>query len=75
MLLIAFNLTPEIASIIILHLWYSAFLPEFIIDEIKNKILPIVLEFLKTIVKYSELRQAKWHHNNATLSAQFHVKV
>lgn len=69
MLLIAFNLAPEIASVIILHLWYSAFLPEFIIDEPKNKILLIVLEFLKTIVKYSELLQTKWHHNNATLSA------
>lgn len=42
LLLVAFVFDPEVASPIMLHLWYSAFVPSAMLTALKEEILPLV---------------------------------
>jgi hypothetical protein len=72
LLLISFNFAPDVASLMMLHVWYSAFLPKNTIDDIKNKISPILVEFL--LSGATELLEGKWTHNNNN-DATLHAKL
>lgn len=47
-LLVAFHFPPEEANLIMLHLWYSAFLPEDLVESVQSKIAPLVQKVLKS---------------------------
>ncbi|KAK2752567.1 hypothetical protein FQN55_006680 [Onygenales sp. PD_40] len=67
-LLAAFNLPPEVASTVMLHLWYSAFLPEWVMTCIKDKVLPALQDF-------NGNSGDGWSYKNATLRADSSVKI
>jgi hypothetical protein len=64
-ILIALNFPAEIASDMILHVWYSAFLTESIVYSLKDTILPIIQSGLA-----SRTSGATWTYNNTKLSAE-----
>lgn len=72
LLLISLSFAPEEASVIMLHLWYSAFLPEDMINIIKKNISTISGHFpnLGPVKGPTELLEGKWTHNNVTLRAK-----
>ncbi|KAK2803070.1 hypothetical protein FQN50_007151 [Emmonsiellopsis sp. PD_5] len=67
-LLAAFNLPPEVASTVMLHLWYSAFLPEWVMTCIKDEVLPSLQQF-------NGNSGDGWSYKNATLRADASVKI
>lgn len=75
-LLVAFHLPPEEASLIILHLWYSAFLSGDLVESIQSKIAPLVKKVVKskTARDYDNV-EASWACNSATLSAELPGKT
>ncbi|PGH28167.1 hypothetical protein AJ80_00057 [Polytolypa hystricis UAMH7299] len=79
LLLIAFNLPAEEASVAMLHLWYSAFLAENLAESIQAKLAPIIQEVLNSKSNESRSIGAKalegtWSYNRATLSAELPKK-
>lgn len=76
-ILIALNFPPAIASDMILHLWYSAFLTESIVHSIKNTILPIIQEDLrsKRLNAQGKKLGAIWTYQKTNLSAEFDRKT
>ena len=69
-LLVAFNLPPDIASEAILHLWYSAFLPESLLQSIRNAVCPTIRDFLAANpVQAAGVVQKTWSCGNSTLTA------
>ncbi|EAS27817.3 uncharacterized protein CIMG_09021 [Coccidioides immitis RS] len=51
LLLTAFNFPPEEATPIMLHLWYSAFIPAEILEAVQEKLLPLVDHVCRKIRK------------------------
>ncbi|OJJ86188.1 DUF4470 domain-containing protein [Aspergillus glaucus CBS 516.65] len=64
------------ASLIILHLWYSAFLSGDLMESIQSKIAPLVKKVVKskTARDYDNV-EASWACNSATLSAELPGKT
>ncbi|RMZ42089.1 hypothetical protein AFCA_006832 [Aspergillus flavus] len=69
-LLVAFHLPPDIASEAIIHLWYSAFLPEPLLQSIRNAVCPTIRELLEVSpVQISGVLQKTWSCGSSTLAA------
>ncbi|KAE8361677.1 hypothetical protein BDV27DRAFT_26211 [Aspergillus caelatus] len=69
-LLVSFNLPPDIASEAILHLWYSAFLPEPLLQSIRRAVCPTIRDFLAAKpVQAAGLLQKTWSCGSSTLAA------
>lgn len=75
-ILIALNFPPEIASDMVIHLWYSAFLTESIIHSITNTILPIIQNGLKSRKANAQGKlRATWTYQKTQLSAELDRKT
>ncbi|WEW56694.1 hypothetical protein PRK78_002142 [Emydomyces testavorans] len=58
------------ASTMMLHLWYSAFLPSSLMQSLQSKVFPVIQNFLKSKSSESSVSlEGTWSHNKATLSA------
>ncbi|KNG89153.1 hypothetical protein ANOM_002986 [Aspergillus nomiae NRRL 13137] len=69
-LLVAFHLPPDVASVAILHLWYSAFLPESLLQSVRGAVFPAISEFLAADpVQAASVLQKMWSCRSSTLSA------
>lgn len=70
-LLVAFTFPPEKASNMILHLWYSAFLPELMVSSLREDILPLTKDLTPFNQEDSSghIMQGRWLCNNSTLNA------
>lgn len=76
MLLIALHFPPDIASDMILHLWYSAFLPEPIVHSIQSIILPIVKSILAAkLTATPQPLLATWTHQKVRVNAGLDVQT
>ncbi|BAE60335.1 unnamed protein product [Aspergillus oryzae RIB40] len=74
-LLVAFHLPPDIASEAIIHLWYSAFLPEPLLQSIRDAVCPTIREFLEVSpVQISGVLQKTWSCGSSTLAATLSKK-
>ena len=49
LLLVALNFSPEVATPILLHIWYSALVPADMLRSLQNSILPLIQEVCKKI--------------------------
>ncbi len=69
LLLIAMNIPPEEAVPMMLHLWYSALLPDGIVKRLQRVILPLVQDVCTKIREKppSSLQSKTWQHGSASL--------
>ena len=68
-LLIAFHFSPEEATPIMLHIWYSALIPNQTFQSLREAILPLIKEVCTKIQeKPAESLQSKtWSHDSQSL--------
>lgn len=69
LLLIAFQFEPEVAAPVMLHLWYSAFVPAGLLALLKEVILPLVQDVCAKIESKPPLTllSKTWTFENRTL--------
>lgn len=75
LLLTAMACPPEEAAMLMLHLWYSAFLSADIVRRIINMVMPLIQAALDLNPKEedeSELVEASWKRNETLLVGAFH---
>jgi hypothetical protein len=70
LVIIAFNFPPNEACVIMVHLWYSAFLPKDLLQAVQSKIVPPLQELLNfTQEEPTKLLKKTFSYHNVTLTA------
>lgn len=75
LLLTAMSCTPEEAALLMVHLWYSAFLSANVVQRMINMVMPLIQAAIDLNPKEedeSELVQASWKRNETLLAGVFH---
>ncbi|KAL4995479.1 hypothetical protein BDV10DRAFT_196650 [Aspergillus recurvatus] len=70
-MIVAFHLPPEQASIVMLHLCYSAFLRKDLLESVQSVLIPFIQNLLTSGQEgpMGLLLRGTWTHNKATLTA------
>ncbi|KAL4911349.1 hypothetical protein BDW74DRAFT_164872 [Aspergillus multicolor] len=70
LLIIAFSFPPSEASVIMIHLWYSAFLPKHLLEAVQSRIVPLFQDVSSlTQEEPTKLLKKTFSYHNITLTA------
>jgi hypothetical protein len=69
LLLAALHFDPEMATVIMIHIWYSALIPARVLQLLQDNILPLIKDVCSKIQSKpgSSLKAKTWRYSNRSL--------